>query len=581
SHQVAERFFLCTKHVQVTKVRWHPESAGDCHLVVLCSDNYLRVYDVSSDLQTPSQALPLGATHSASLGGRPGSSFVRSLGEVAVSFAFGNRPPPPPPPADGQDQQKEDLREPLPVYILRGNGDIYITCINLAASRERFQVLGPVAMHPAAEDNYGTDACDLLCVGGGSPAVLVVATPTRLYHCVVLDRPADEADDGVASEASWSRYSSCLSLEPAAISLYVYESVEPDMVLAPADDDDAMTSPIRLHRDPASDCRYFCSHAAGVHAVAMPLIAALERFASQPETSDEPLGEHPCIVEHLVSTRPVSSAPACPVIGLSVIPHPLLMVVLLATHEVLLLPLVAKFRPPAPTLAEEDESAGSVGPAQESESFSAHIRRLLERGDSVPVLRAAAEPASSAERLELASRAAHRLRTEYIQRQQLARAALQQQTDALRRLQQQQLSEAHQLEQQQQRLHSRALEIVDRWRQLEESHRTLLDRAETVFRRCQQGVPVLSDAERAVSRELKELGDMSELQARLDALQAKFDYQKRQVSLQQVNEQRQDQQLAALSSAQRTLLKTELAAQGDQIAALVQTVLAARKTLGV
>ena len=53
-----------------------------------------------------------------------------------------------------------------------------------------------------------------------------------------------------------------------------------------------------------------------------------------PDGSDEPLGEHACIVEHLVSTRPVSSSPACPVIGLTVIPHPLLMVVLLATHEV-------------------------------------------------------------------------------------------------------------------------------------------------------------------------------------------------------------------------------------------------------
>ena len=31
-------------------------------------------------------------------------------------------------------------------------------------------------------------------------------------------------------------------------------------------------------------CRYFCTHAAGVHAVAMPLIAALERFAAQPGT---------------------------------------------------------------------------------------------------------------------------------------------------------------------------------------------------------------------------------------------------------------------------------------------------------
>ena len=57
----------------------------------------------------------------------------------------------------------------------------------------------PVSMHPAADDNYGTDACDLLCVGG-SPAVLVVATPTRLYHCIVLDRPADETEDGVRRE---------------------------------------------------------------------------------------------------------------------------------------------------------------------------------------------------------------------------------------------------------------------------------------------------------------------------------------------------------------------------------------------
>ena len=53
------------------------------------------------------------------------------------------------------------------------------------------------------------------------------------------------------------------------------------------------------------------------------------------------------------------------------------------------------------------------------------------------------------------------------------------------------------------------------------------------------------------------------------------------MSLQRANEQRQDRQLAALSASQRSLLCTELAAQGDQIAGLVQTVLAAKKTLGV
>lgn len=68
----------------------------------------------------------------------------------------------------------------------------------VTVARERYQVEGPVAMHPAADDNYGTDACDLLCLPS-SPAVLVVATPSRLYHCVVIAKAADELDQQVKS----------------------------------------------------------------------------------------------------------------------------------------------------------------------------------------------------------------------------------------------------------------------------------------------------------------------------------------------------------------------------------------------
>ncbi|XP_037091410.1 nuclear pore complex protein Nup88-like [Pollicipes pollicipes] len=373
SRQVAGRFFHCSKHVRVTKVRWHPESPTDSHLVVLCCDNYLRVYDVATDLQTPSHVMALGATHSAMLSNSAGFTFVRSLGEVAVSFAFSPRLPPP-------DGQAPEEREPIAVFVLRGNGDIYLTHINLMAPGERLPMHGPVAMHPAADDNYGTEACDLLCVGG-TPAVLVVATPTRLYHCVVLDRPDDGVDDGIGSDAGSSQYSACFALESAGVSLYVYESVELDLVMAPAEDDDPVTSPVRLHPDPASDCRYFCSHAAGVHAVVLPLIAALEKFAAQPDVSEEPLGEHECVVSHLVCTRTVASSPSCPVLGLAVIPHPLLMVVLLATHEVLLLSLTTRFKPPLPEAAAPDEDA--VRPPQDAgEPFDAHVRRLLERDAS-------------------------------------------------------------------------------------------------------------------------------------------------------------------------------------------------------
>ena len=55
-------------------------------------------------------------------------------------------------------------------------------------------------MHPAAEDNYGYDACAILCLPC-VPNILVIATESgMLYHCVVLE--GEEEDDQVVSPAS-------------------------------------------------------------------------------------------------------------------------------------------------------------------------------------------------------------------------------------------------------------------------------------------------------------------------------------------------------------------------------------------
>lgn len=54
-------------------------------------------------------------------------------------------------------------------------------------------------------------------------------------------------------------------------------------------------------------------------------------------------------------------------------------------------------------------------------------------------------------------------------------------------------------------------------------------RVEAVYQQCQRGVPTPSDAERSVSRELKQLGDVDLLKEKLDGLTAKFEYQKKQV----------------------------------------------------
>lgn len=60
------------------------------------------------------------------------------------------------------------------------------------------KLLGPLPMHPAAEDNYGYDACAVLCLPC-VPSILVIATESGLlYHCVVLE--AEDDDEQTVSE---------------------------------------------------------------------------------------------------------------------------------------------------------------------------------------------------------------------------------------------------------------------------------------------------------------------------------------------------------------------------------------------
>ena len=61
------------------------------------------------------------------------------------------------------------------------------------------KLLSPLPMHPAAEDNYGYDACAVLCLPC-VPNILVIATESgMLYHCVVLE--GEEEDDQTVSRA--------------------------------------------------------------------------------------------------------------------------------------------------------------------------------------------------------------------------------------------------------------------------------------------------------------------------------------------------------------------------------------------
>ena len=47
-------------------------------------------------------------------------------------------------------------------------------------------------MHPPAEDNYGNDACAILCLPTMPPVVVISTCDGRLYHCVLLPRELED-----------------------------------------------------------------------------------------------------------------------------------------------------------------------------------------------------------------------------------------------------------------------------------------------------------------------------------------------------------------------------------------------------
>jgi nuclear pore complex protein Nup88 len=97
SFSLAERFFLCQTRLFVNQVQFHPGSSLDGHLVVLASDNYLRIYNVDQDRSTPEQNICLSGRSNnktdnkstSNLFAESGLSVKGSLGEIAVGFRYG------------------------------------------------------------------------------------------------------------------------------------------------------------------------------------------------------------------------------------------------------------------------------------------------------------------------------------------------------------------------------------------------------------------------------------------------------------------------------------------------------------
>ncbi|CAM1301532.1 NUP88 (predicted), partial [Pycnogonum litorale] len=471
SRTIAERFFVCNNRIKVLQVRWFPVVDGqqDNYLVTLCSDNYLRIYRVD-DPQSPVQVYCLSEHSSLSL--TRTSSVAVSLGETAVSFDFG--------PSVGEEKKSRGEDIVYPLFILRGNGDVYSMMLQppgLKKIKRTTMMQGPLTMHPAADDNYGVDAFSILCLQC-SPPVLVIATSSgTLYHCVVLEKSVAELE--TLDDSSISRTDT--RIESREYGLYVYESVELEFQMSTSAYDDDIMCPIMLHHDPRSCIRYHCSHSAGVHTVALPVIQHLEQYIEKDDISSLPnLQDQECIVEHLICTKPLPSSPESPVLGVDIMVHNVHgsnLICLTSQFTLLCLPLSQSYTTPAFNLLSEMPGDVVSSPVKlvYQESFEKHISSILRRKVSNPMIKSnPSVELTPQEGIQLLSRITQIFREEYIDKLDLAREEIERRMRILVQQKNQQLSTLDQCLTAEKVLSDRSDRLLDKFNRIHETQTNLM-----------------------------------------------------------------------------------------------------------
>ncbi|KAJ1069527.1 hypothetical protein K5549_021479 [Capra hircus] len=438
---VAERFFTSSTSLTVKHAPWYPRELLGPHIVPLTSDDVIRIYPLREP-QTATTVIVLSEAEEESLILNKGRAYTTSLGETAVAFDFG----------------------PLSA-VPKHNEETFLTLVSLLPSPGSVgKLLGPLPMHPAAEDNYGYDACAVLCLPCVANVLVITTESGMLHHCVVLE---GEEDNEQTSEKSWD---SRADLIP---SLYVFVCVELEQD-EPFDSD--FSCPMKLHRDSKCPLRYHYTQEAGVHSVGLTWIHKLHKFLGSDEEDKDSLQElateQKCFVEHILPC----SQPA-PFQGFWIIPDILgpTMICITSTYEYLLRPLLSRVHP-------DVEMAESPLPFAVYVANPAFLKSSEK--DTAPPPEAC---------LQLISRATQVFREYYILKQDLAKEDIQ------RRIK---LLYLNCCREDRKSLREMAERLANKYEEAKEKQEDIMKRMKKVLHSFQSQLPVLSDNERDMKKEL-------------------------------------------------------------------------------
>ncbi|NXY47204.1 NUP88 protein, partial [Ceuthmochares aereus] len=227
-----------------------------------------------------------------------------------------------------------------------------------------------------------------------------------------------------------------------------------------------------------------------------------------------------------------------------------------------------------PLLCTRDDKDDAISPlralAESKNSFEKHIRNILQRSSANPVLLKSADKEAAPppeECLQLLSRATQVFREEYILKQDLAKEEIQQRVKLLWGQKKKQLEDLNYYREERKSLREVAERLADKYEEAKEKQEDIMNRMKKVLRSFYSLLPVLSDSEKDMKKELEMIHDqLQHLSNAIRQVKMKTEYQ--QQKMEKGSSPRQPS--ISLSAYQSKCIQTVLKEEGEHIREMVK-----------
>lgn len=517
------------------QTRWHPNSPTDSHLLVLLSDNSIRMYE-ESDLRHVWRVGPI--PNNAAV--EKNLSYLQSLGETAVDFEIA--------PPNIRENSNTSLNEtesqmatvhnsfsslsinskknPLlghqkkiewPIVVLRGNGTIYVLTAGLNTDNPRLQ--GPLTVFPAQNTNYGDDSCSLLVIPTLPLTVVIAENSGILHHALLVESASFE-------ELSMNETKTVLKND---WDLYILESIELELGLPEDNEKDSLVTPVILKRDPVNDQRYFCYHRTGLHGITIEFVKQLQSYVNE-DAQVEPNMNVKSRAEYILSTKAFNSSLDNAVVGMGLLQSPSGILTILSSGQVVSLDTIK--------LSLSVYSEQSVHPPEvvhdmandRKVPFDQHVKSILSSGTSQPILKLnKTKPPSSQKAFELLMNGIQVLRENHLKHHDVVRQEITKRMKVLELMKNQQKIEIAQLLEDKELIQEKAYKLADMHEDIMESHQNLQTRVQDILRLASLRWPSGNSSDKEFAEQIKKMKlKTDKLLQDAKQIRAKNDFQKKQ-----------------------------------------------------